>query len=356
MKYLFLRACTYTCIAVFLASCGASRQNEAETFTAAEWNLQALFDGEETGTEYSEYREASRWGRAQYSGRLTVITQAILKMTESGASSKSAPPDLLGLIEVENAEVLEDLASRLQNGCFWTAFASLPLSPLGIGFISRYPILEARAHSITINEKTAPRPVLEVRLEPGGKPLVFLLCHWKSKLGGGEATESLRRASARVVQRRLRELAESEAETPVIVMGDLNENHDEFLRQPYFCALLPDDPKAAAMARNARDFLVLSGEKPPRAACFPEGTPALYSPWYNKAGEGSYFFMEEWETIDHILLSQSLFDGTGWELGDYQILKKPPFIANDGAPDRYIPRSGRGLSDHLPLLLVLCLL
>jgi len=195
MKRLFTGMLLSICMAGFLAGCGSSKQEEKDIFIAVEWNLQALFDGDENGSEYNDYRESSHWNREKYLARITAISQAILKMS-AGNDYQAEMPGLIGFLEVENAGVLKDLASGelSKHGYFWTAFASLPGSPLGLGFVSSFPILEARSHSITIGKNTAPRPVLEVRLEPGGKPLVFLLCHWKSKLGGDRATEALRRA------------------------------------------------------------------------------------------------------------------------------------------------------------------
>jgi endonuclease/exonuclease/phosphatase family metal-dependent hydrolase len=268
-------------------------------------------------------------------------------------------PDLIGFVELENSGVLEDLAGSAlsKHGYLWTAFANLPGMSLGIGFFFFFPITEARAHSITIGKETAPRPVLELRVEPRGKPLVFLLCHWKSKLG--KDTEALRRASARVVQRRLREINQTETDTPVIVMGDLNENHDEYYRcsGAVLSALLPDDPDAAALASKEAEafgsFIVLSGEKPPRASFFPEELPALYSPWDREMDSGSYYYRDDWETIDHFLLSDALFSGSFWDFAGCQVLNFAPFTKASGAPDSYVPRNGRGLSDHLPLLLSL---
>ena len=345
----------------------ADRVSAPAVFVAAEWNLQALFDGQETGNEYAEYREAAGWTAEKYAARITAFSQAILQMAGEEAASKQTVPDLIGFLEVENTGVLEDIAGGAlsKQGYYWTAFTNLPGSSLGIGFISRYPLVDVRAHSITVGKDTAPRPVLELRLEPQEQPLVFLLCHWKSKLGGDNATEAQRRSSARVVQRRLRELKESEPDTPVIVMGDLNENHDEFYRRSgsILSALLPDDPDAAELAvraskeakssLGAADFLVLSGEKPPRSFYFPNDVEALYSPWDDELIDGSYYYRDNWETIDHILLSDALFSGSGWEYTGCRVLNQAPFTASNGSPYTYVPRSGRGLSDHLPLLLFL---
>ena len=358
---------------LLLAGCGAfsfsSKASESEHFSVMLWNVQAFFDGNEDGSEYAEYSEASGWTPEKYRARVTTISQAIQQIMPSGntstaVTSAAAPavPGLIGFVEIENAGILEDLAAGALSkyGYNWTAFANLEGSPLGLGVLSRYPIKEARSHSITVGEATAPRPVLEVRIEPRDKPLIFLLCHWKSKLG--KETESLRQASAKVVQRRLRELGE--AETPVVIMGDLNENHDEFFLRggTELSALLPDDPGAAALAKKAQrlsagpnvpwGFLVLSGERPPRSLAM-ENVPAVYSPWMEDTGGGSYFFRGEWETIDHFLLSDILFDGAGWDFSGFQVLDSEPFIGSGGEPNAYIPRNGRGLSDHLPLMLYL---
>jgi endonuclease/exonuclease/phosphatase family metal-dependent hydrolase len=328
---------------------------EPELVSVAAWNVQALFDGQEAGNEYDEYRQKTGWTPEKYRARINTISQAIQQMVQSG---KNAVPDIIGLVEIENAGVLEDLAkgSLSKYSYNWTAFSSIPGLSLGLGILSRFPITDIKSHSITIGEETAPRPVLEVRIEPRGEPLVFLLCHWKSK--SGKDTEGLRRASARVVHRRLLELKQKEEGTPVIIMGDLNENHNEFYLESAFSALLPDDPAAAALAakasgaRSSPDFLVLSGEKPPLSR-YMENVPALYSPWGVELSDGSYFYRDKWETIDHFLLSEALFGGTGWIFSGCHVLNHAPFTTSNGTPNRYIPRNGNGLSDHLPLLLYL---
>jgi endonuclease/exonuclease/phosphatase family metal-dependent hydrolase len=267
-------------------------------------------------------------------------------------------PDFIGLVEMENTRVVEDLARAAGKEQKWTYFAGIPGMSLGVGAISRYPLVETRLHSITSAGETSPRPILEVRIEVRTRALVFFICHWKSKLGNDETTEALRRASARIIRRRLRELRTEESETPVIIMGDLNENYDEFYRLEgtMVSALLPDDPMAADLAagrKDTQDFLVLSGEKPPMSRFFDPAVPVLYTPWGNELTEGSYYYKNDWETIDHFLLTGKLFDGKGWEFSGCRVLNQPPFTGTSGRPEPYTPRNGQGLSDHLPLLLTL---
>jgi endonuclease/exonuclease/phosphatase family metal-dependent hydrolase len=346
-----------------------------DTAAIMTWNMQALFDGVEDGTEYNDYAESAGWTQEKYKGRLNVIASAIGGMEQR--------PDIIALQEVESARVMADLASALkEQGYGWTHFAAIPGMALGVGILSRFPLTEARSHSVYVDGEIAPRPMLEVQVAAGApsgaasggvvSPLALFVCHWKSKLGGGDATESTRRASARIILRRLRELAETAPDMPVIIMGDLNENYNEFYRRSgsAITALLPDDPRAAeftglygfneksaqtvgAIRELQQDFIVINKNKPPEARYFPDGVIALYSPWASELEDGSYYYKNDWETIDHFLLSGQLFRSSGWNFDSCQVVNIPPFTSAKGRPMAYNPRTGSGLSDHLPLLLML---
>jgi len=330
------------------------------------WNMQALFDGTDDGTEYDEYRESAGWTKEKYKGRLNIIAAAI-----GGLERK---PDIIAMQEIESPMVANDLAAALsRHGYGWTYFANIPGMALGVGLLSRFPFTETRSHSVYIDGEIAPRPMLEAKIitpnskadkadsEGADNSLLLFVCHWKSKLGGDDATESARRASARIILRRLRELAETEPDLPVVIMGDLNENHDDFYRRggKVISALMPDDPRAAEIAETQKDFIVLAKNKPPAARYFPSGVITLYSPWFaelrngNNDSSGSYYYKNAWETIDHFLLSPRFFDGSGWEFENARIVNFPPFTSAKGTPIAYNPRTGSGLSDHLPLLLIL---
>ena len=341
------------------------------------WNVQALYDGTDNGTEYDEYRASAGWTQDKYKGRLNIIAAAI-----GGLERK---PDIIALQEIESSIVAVDLSAMLlKHGYRWTSFAKIQGMSLGVGILSRFPLAETKSHSVYINGEIAPRPMLEARINTPGieanKTSSFLLfvCHWKSKLGGDDYTESARRASARIILRRLRELAETEPELPVVIMGDLNENHDDFYRRggKVINALMPDDPRTAEfsglygidgesprsavlIAEKQKDFIVLAKNKPPSARYFPSGVITLYSPWFgelrneNKDSSGSFYYKNDWETIDHFLLSPQFFNGTGWNFENARILNFPPFTGAKGTPVAYNPRTGSGLSDHLPLMLFL---
>jgi len=359
-----------------LSACELSGEEEKQngnsgSISIMTWNMQALFDEVDDGIEYDDYLSSAGWSKEKYQGRISLIAKAIGGMT--------ATPDIIAIQEVESARVVSDLAAALSgHGYTWTHFANSPDMSLGVGIISRYPFKETRSHSININGDASPRPVLEVRVntekahaknEAGDSSLVLFICHWKSKLGGEALTEEARRASARIIIRRMRELAEYEPGLPVLIMGDLNENHDEFYRRngEAICALLPDDPRSAELtgfygidaddaslsAQLQKDFIIISKNKPPQARFFSGQPMVLYSPWTNELENGSYYYKNAWETIDHFLLSQQLFDGSEWEFDSCAVINYPPFASTVRRPMAYNPRTGSGLSDHLPLLLLL---
>jgi endonuclease/exonuclease/phosphatase family metal-dependent hydrolase len=344
-------------------------ETHQKTLSILTWNIQALFDGEEAGNEYEEYLSSSGWVEEKYLGRINAIAQAFEKL-------ESDLPDIIALEEVENAGILTDIAEGplKDQGFKWSFFASIPDSSLGLGVLSRFEIRKARSHAVYDSGELTPRPAAEVEITPEGKPLILFICHWKSKLGGDDATESLRRSSARILLRRMREIWSADPSMPVLIMGDLNENHDEFYRRygEAISALLPDDPQAAYISgfegfgdsensdaaalppeKIQADYLVLCKTKPPLAEYFPPEAICLYSPWGTELQDGSYYYKNNWETIDHFLLSTGFFDDSGWEFSSCRVLNIEPFANSRGYPNAYNPRNGAGLSDHLPLLLTL---
>ena len=332
--------------------------------TIVSWNVQNLFDGKDNGSEYDDFLNSSGWNGEKYQARLESIAAAL--KGESGVKA-----DIIALVEVENEGVVSDLADKSFLDYGFTFFANVEGSSVGLGVLSALPVTSSSVHSFHSGDSSIPRPVAEVWVDTGTGPLVLLVCHWKSKLGGEGRTEALRRSGAALIARRLLEIETENPGTAVVIMGDLNENYDEFIRVGYSypCALLPDTEEAAiALQAEAeqkqkpppgirpgfQDFLVISGEKPPIAEHIAVKGAALYSPWFEAGKEaGSYWYKDDWETIDHILINAALFGVSGLRYRQFRVLARPPFANAAGHPNAYNPRTGNGLSDHLPIVLVL---
>ena len=143
----------------------------------------------------------------------------------------------------------------------------------------------------------------------------------------------------------------------VIVAGDLNECHDEFFRRNagIISALLPDDPFCAMITEETgqNDFIVIAKNNPPVPVHFPQNTIILYSPWTTDLINGTYYYRNTWETIDHFLISPQFFNDTGWKYNGAEIVNYGAFANQSGMPTGYNVRTGYGLSDHLPLIITL---
>jgi len=349
------------CVLLVLSGCNLIKPEKEErpqnrTITLMTWNVHSLFDGKDNGSEYNEFLESAGWSTEKYLGRINTISAAI--------DTLDPAPDIIILQEIESLKILEDLANSMSGNYSSRHFANISGAALGVGILSRLPLSETRVHSITVNNKTTPRPVLEARINVNEDAFVVFACHWKSKLGGNDVTEDVRRASARVVLRRIRELWEGEPDIGVIVAGDLNESHDEFYRRSAktICALLPDDPYCAELtgclggkeiSAVQKDFIVIGKNIPPSPVNFPQGSVVLFSPWMSFLESGSYYYKNNWETIDHFLASAHFFCDTGWKYERAEVVNNPHFANSDGIPVSYNVRTGSGISDHLPLLFIL---
>jgi endonuclease/exonuclease/phosphatase family metal-dependent hydrolase len=328
--------------------------SERKIITLMTWNVHNLCDGVDDGIEYAEFLQSAGWSREKYMGRINAVSAAI--------GGLKPQPDILMLEEIESNVILEDLAAALPKNYSCSHFANNPDAAMGIGILSRLPIAETKNHSITINGETAPRPVLEARVETEKGDIVLFVCHWKSKKGGDDVTEKIRRSSARVILRRIREINENEPNVGFIIAGDLNENHDEFFRRKAnaICALVPDDPYCVKLSNanggEQKDFFVITGNNPPLPVNFPQESIVLFSPWMSDLQNGSYYYKRNWETIDHFLISGHFFDNSDWEYEKVIIGNFEPFANSNGIPIPYNTKTGAGLSDHFPLILTIRLL
>jgi len=340
--------------ALFLSNCSVFETKTPEntkTITMMTWNVQNLFDGIDNGYEYAEFLQSAGWSSEKYNGRINTISDAIGRLKPQ--------PDILMLQEIESLVILEDLALSLPNSYFWSHFANNPEAAVGLGILSRFPLTEAKTHSITINGEITPRPVLEARVQTKEEDIILFVCHWKSKIGGDDVTENVRKSSAKVILRRIREIKNNEPDIGFIIAGDLNENHNEFYRRgaKAICALIPDDLYCFKLSNinveGQKDFFIISGNKPPEPVNFPKESITLFSPWIHDLENGSYFYKNKWETIDHFLISEHFFNNSGWEYESAIIANFEPFANSSRIPISYKIKTGSGMSDHLPLLLTI---
>jgi endonuclease/exonuclease/phosphatase family metal-dependent hydrolase len=325
--------CILCAVFVFSSCGGCSLDSESgdEGYTFVSYNTCNLFDDVRDGTEYAEFDpEGGRWTAADYERKLENVGRVI-------AESVSGGPDFLALVEIENDKTLADLAAGPLRDLGYRWGASLPTagSAIRVGFLSRFPVKDLRGHTPP-SSGFFQRAFLELTLEVGGEDLTVFICHFKAKSEGEAATENSRRLAADVLVRRIGEIKSPGAQ--ILVLGDLNENIDEYERKAgaYPTALMP----ASGAAAGSLLPLYVSGGK--AEASF-DGQVVFYSPWLDDPPfPGSYYY-HGWETIDHTLMSAGLVDGAGLVFESFDVIRHDFMLTASGAPKKEY-------SDHLPIL------
>ncbi len=336
-------------VSVFFTMCRCSLpflSRTEEELTILSYNVQNIFDAVDNGTEYHEYDPSEGdWDELLYHLRLLNLSEVIKASVKGG-------PDVIALQEVENLHVAEDLVSNYLKGMGYEdlCVTAEDGSAVQIGFISRVPFESVLIHDLFTEDYSTLRPALEVKLTLGSESLYILNNHWKSRLGGALKTEGQRILSAQMVKSRIDCIQKSDADAKIVVLGDFNENYDEYLRtgKAYTTALFPVTEYSETECGDS--LVLLTGDADTK------GSGALYEPWFQYRGKGeggSYYYDGNWETLDHCLIGDNLLSKSGLRYSSFTVVTLPFILSREGIPLHWDKVKGTGYSDHLPLLLTL---
>jgi len=284
------------------------------------WNVQNLFDGVDNGQEYPEFSVSSgKWSRQLYELRLKNLVKII----------EFNDPDIIGLQEIEGLSVLEDFSSRLKGYSYMVSTSSP--GAIQLGLLSKYPIKRTGILK-TYNGDRLLRPILEVSLDIDGNELIIMNNHWKSKVGS--FSEHLRLKSSSVLKKRLEELKDKE----VLVLGDFNENYNEYQR-------VYKSFDTGLMYNNmGKGITVTDGIL---------GKNELYTPWPKSTFKGSYKYKGQWETIDNFFLNSKLLDKESFYFNSFIVDNRDFLFDKSGNIKKWYTDFKIGFSDHLPIILTL---
>jgi len=272
------------------------------TFSIATFNVENLFDFQDPNPS-----DPPKPSLGEYKHKLSKTAEAIRAM---GA------PTIVGLQEVENIGVLEDLAEQEAIVEFdYRPFLIEGTDSRGIdvGYLVRgdQATVEGAAAYPALEGLTSRPPLLiTVTLKLEGNPTVYVLNnHFTSMSGGEEATEPRRNAQALWNVTLVERILAAEPEAYVVVVGDLNSFYDS----------LPLDSLREGGLRHIYEFVA-----PDR-------------PY-------SYIYQGESETLDHILVTSSLYGRLARVEALHINADYPPAAPDDASPRR--------VSDHDPVIAV----
>ncbi|MCI0437007.1 MAG: endonuclease/exonuclease/phosphatase family protein [Gemmatimonadetes bacterium] len=312
--------------------------------TVAFWNLENLFDvaGSPRRSDKLERAlrsELSGWTQAVLDRKIEQLASVIRQMNQG------AGPDLLGVCEVENRQVLELLREALQPlGRDYEIVHADARDGRGIdvAFLhdaTRFTPTATFFHFIV--KRYATRDIVQVNFRTAaGRPLVVVGNHWPSRSGGRWETEPFRLIAGETLgyfHERIRDVHGND--TPVLAMGDFN-----------------DEPGDRSLEEHARSFRQRAKVTRATSAAF------LNLMWPAVgAGLGTHYFDNVANVLDQFLVSRPLLTGSAGiqvEADSATIVQLPEMITGTVYPQPR--RYGRqddvdpdGFSDHFPITVTL---
>lgn len=226
---------TGTLLGLLLALCVAmpawSQQRKGKVYGVAFYNLENLFDTINNNGKYDlEFSPAGskQWDGKKYWKKIHnmayVISQMATKTTPDG-------PAIIGVSEVENITVLDDLVNDPQikaKGYKVIHHDSPDARGIDVGLLynpKEFRPLMVTNHRLKIDSlpRFRTRDQMCVVGLLGGDRVAFIVNHWPSRRGGTEQSSWLREAAAQLTKSIADSLLTVDPNIGVVMMGDLND-------------------------------------------------------------------------------------------------------------------------------------
>lgn len=319
-------------------------------FTLMFYNTENLFDCfDDPITDDNEFLPTSKrhWTRERYQDKLNKLSKVIL-------SASIDPPSFIGMSEVENYFVLDNLIKKtsLEKFNYKIIHYDSP-DPRGIDVAAIYradklKILSSKAIRIHFksNPKRKTRDILYIKGIIEKDTVHFFVNHWPSRRGGKKASDLNRKIAAQYLKNNIDSIERTSPQAKIIVTGDFNDEPDD----KSICDVLKAHAPQTEINKN-QNLINLSFR------------------WLIESSYiGTHHFKGRWGILDQIIISPSLLrkkkQGSIYcNLNSAKIHNASFLLLEDktfGGNTTFRTYSGfkytAGFSDHLPVLLELFLL
>lgn len=332
-----------TLVAILLSAFVAQAQEKKfAVYGVAFYNLENLFDTKRDTTindvEYTP-NGANAWTEDKYQNKLKNMAYALNQL---GGAMLPQGPAVIGVAEVENRGVLEDLVATgdfAKKGYKIEHYDSPDRRGVDVGLLYN-PKLFTVESSKAIPLHFADNPTFFTRdqlLVTGylaGERMHFIVAHWPSRVGGRGS--DYRERAAALTKRIVDSLYTADSKAKIVFMGDLN-----------------DDPSDVSVAK------VVGAKREQKEV----DTKGMYNPFWNilKSGVGSLAYNGGWNLFDQIIVSYNLLgtDRTSIKYWKAEVFNKDFLVNQDGQFKGYPKRTFakgiwlNGYSDHFPTIIYL---
>lgn len=315
--------------------------------TIAFYNLENLFDTINNPNKLDEYSPMMEMKTNRSEAYWKKIHNMARVLSDIGKDETHNSPVIIGVSEVENKNVLQDLVNDtllINKNYGIIQYPSPDLRGIDVALLyqKRFftPIssksLELKIYDNTTGKREYTRDQLVVSGQLEGETVHFIVDHWPSRRGGQRQSRYKRMAAAKLTKRITDSLLTLDPYSKVIIMGDLN-----------------DDPTSYSLKKGLKTTRKRTQM----------GMGSIYNPFENfyRSGLGTTAFRDSWSLFDQILLSTSLRDGNynGFQFYKAGIFNKNYIVTQTGRYKGYPFRSWGnggftgGFSDHFPVYIYL---
>lgn len=313
---------------------------KASSYRIAFYNLENLFHPSDDSTKNDgdfTPEGAYHWTDYKYKDKCNRMAKAILSI------GQWEPPAIVGVCEIENTQVLEDLVATdvlRKFGYHIIHYESPDRRGIDVGFIYRKELFKPH-YSKPINVKLDNDPNFKTRdilyvkgcfAKNRTDTLHIFINHWPSRYGGQAISEPKRIKASITLKHYTDSLFSLNTPANIIILGDFNDEWDNIS--------LKDSLKAIKLSQmtNENQLINLMAEMPQSA--------------------GSHRYKGTWSYLDQIIVSANLLESGSMQVaGKNAQVNSAPFLleTNERYPGNVPYRTfiGRryngGFSDHLPV-------
>jgi predicted extracellular nuclease len=280
---------------IFVVITAHAPANEKE-FTVAFYNVENLFDTVNDPLKDDEnYLPESKyyWDQVKYQQKLARLGEVIGQLGDADG------PEVMGLCEIENKQVIRDLLldkGLKGKGYKFIHFESADKRGADVGLIYKtgaLRIITSKAFSINSVKgiKWHTRDVLLVCGKVKTDTLNIIVNHWPSRRGGQLESEGKRISMAKLVRNIIDSLQHRSPNSKIIVMGDFNDD--------------PDNESISKILNNKKTLPLKKGE--------------LYNSFIalKEEGKGTIKYKGKWNLFDQIMISSGLLNTKSLHYVDY---------------------------------------
>src|SRR5690606_6414200 len=332
----------------FLSFIGIKAQ-EGKTYrirSVAFYNVENLFDIHNDSLTFDDDRTPSgkdRWTQERYGQKLFNISKVL---SEIGKGETRSAPDIIGLCEVENKQVLEDLVNHpnlRENKYGIVHYDSPDERGIDVALLYKESVFLPTSfirHGLLLSKEEEFRDYTRDQLVVGGlldgEEIYFMVNHWPSRSGGEQRSRANRIEAAKLNRRIIDSIIDERPLAKIISMGDFN-----------------DDPldysfKKVLKTKSEKEILEPTDLYNPMEALY-------------KKGYGSLAYRDKWNLFDQLFFTANLIKGSPRELKFWKagIFKESYLVDQKGRYKGYPFRTYAngnyvgGYSDHFPVYILL---